>query len=213
MTAREDFFKLLRNSFASPLPGPDIQYKMASAFRKSEIPDIDSVSNFKESAVCVLIYEREEKLMFPLIERMVYQGVHSGQIAFPGGKRDAADNNLQETALRELFEETGIQIGSEQVVGKLSRLYIPPSNFMVYPFVAVTEQEPVFRPDSREVQQILEVPFEEFLDESIVKETVLEVNGYKIKTPYFDIRGKIVWGATAMILNELKHIIVSFQSL
>src|ERR1700741_2010680 len=106
MPTTDLFYSSLRQSLTQPLPGRDIQYKMASMFRKLETPDIESIKGFRESAICILLSEKDGEIVFPLIERMVYEGVHSGQIAFPGGKKDDTDTDLQTTALRELWEET-----------------------------------------------------------------------------------------------------------
>ena len=210
MQSFDDFISSLRQSLLQPLPGKNVQYEMASMFRRNEIPALESITGFKESAVCILLYEKDGEIVFPLIERVVYEGVHSGQIAFPGGKKDETDSDLKITALRELHEETGIKVDKENVAGQLSQLYIPPSNFMVFPFVASLHQPPQFQISEFEVQQVVECSLSELLNDAIIKETIVTVsNGLKIKTPYFDIQGKIVWGATAMILNELKSIIRS----
>jgi 8-oxo-dGTP pyrophosphatase MutT (NUDIX family) len=214
MSASTEFFSLLQQHLAQPLPGKDVQYRMASAFRRNELPDYDNIKDYRESAVCIALFEQNERIVFILIERPVYEGVHSGQIAFPGGKKDPTDPDLLFTALRELYEEVGVRIQEEAVIGSLSKLYIPPSNFMVYPYVAILPFIPTYQLNAREVRQVLEVDIEELMDENIIKETTIDVGGgLKVKTPYFEIRGKVVWGATAMILNELKYIISSFQSL
>jgi 8-oxo-dGTP pyrophosphatase MutT (NUDIX family) len=213
MPASDEFFRVLQQHLARPLPGRDVQYRMASAFRRNELPDYEQLTDYRESAVCIALFERDGQIVFILIERPVYEGVHSGQIALPGGKKDPTDPDLMFTALRELYEETGIRLLPEDVLGSLSRLYIPPSNFMVYPYVAVLRSIPVYQPDEREVKQVLEVSIDELMDETIIKETEIEVApGMKIKTPYFEVQGKVVWGATAMMLNELKYIIASFRS-
>ncbi|MDP2386238.1 MAG: CoA pyrophosphatase [Bacteroidota bacterium] len=210
MQSFDHFISSLRKSLLQPLPGKNVQYEMASMFRRNEILALESITGFKESAVCILLYEKDGEIVFPLIERVVYDGVHSGQIAFPGGKKDETDPDLKITALRELHEETGIKVDEENVAGQLSQLYIPPSNFMVSPFVASLHQPPQFQISEFEVQQVVECSLSELLNDAIIKETIVTVaNGLKIKTPYFDIRGKVVWGATAMILNELKFIIRS----
>lgn len=195
------------------LPGKDAQYQMASSRRIKEIPNLNEIKDYKESAVCILLYQKEGTIYFPLIQRVEYKGVHSGQIALPGGKKDEEDADIIQTALRELEEEIGVSQTHIEVIGKLSQLYIPPSNFLVNPIVAITRQEPNFILNPTEVQSVIPFSLAELLDDNLIKETYLELEkGLKIKTPYFDVRGKILWGATAMILNELKHILNSNSS-
>jgi 8-oxo-dGTP pyrophosphatase MutT (NUDIX family) len=142
-----------------------------------------------------------------LIERMTYNGHHSGQIAFPGGKVEPTDRDLQETALREFFEETGADI-TPTVIGKLTPVYIPISKFMVQPFVSYVEQKPNFSASAYEVNALIEWEIDHLLNPNIIKETTVEpMPGYKLKTPYFDVQGKVLWGATAMMLNELKWVL------
>lgn len=202
---------ILSERLRSTLPGQQAQYEMASLRRKLELIDFENLRDYKESAVCLLLRPTDKTTYFYLIERAVYDGVHSGQIAFPGGKKDEIDKDLNETALRELHEETGLKLDANAILGSLSRLYIPPSNFMVFPVVAWIEHSPSFQINIREVQTILEVEIGDLLSQDTLKETIVEVGGIKIKTPYFKLRGKIVWGATAMILNEFRTIISSFQ--
>lgn len=208
-----DLKVFLSEQLQSSLPGKEIQYQMASNRRIKEIPNLNEIKDYKESAVCILLYQKENIIYFPLIERVVYNGVHSGQIALPGGKKDDTDSDLIHTALRELEEEIGISKNNIEVVGKLTQVYIPPSNFLVNPVIAITHQYPEFILNPSEVQSVIPYSLEELLNEELAKETTLELEkGLKIKTPYFDVRGKILWGATAMILNELKHILKSNSS-
>jgi 8-oxo-dGTP pyrophosphatase MutT (NUDIX family) len=135
--------------------------------------------------------------------------VHSGQISLPGGKFDESDITLEKTALRECHEEIGIQNNIE-VLGQLTPIYIPVSKFMVTPFVAIlNEEDPTYILNVNEVQNVIEFPVDDLRSPHIVKQTTVEPTaGIKLKTPYFDIQGKIVWGATAMILNEFKHLLL-----
>lgn len=195
------------------LPGKEVQYQMASSRRIKEIPNLNEIKDYKESAVCILLYQQENTIYFPLIERVVYKGVHSGQIALPGGKKDEEDADLIQTALRELEEEIGISQKHIEVLGKLTQVYIPPSNFLVNPIIAITHKTPEFILNPTEVQNVIPFSLNELLDDALIKETYIELEkGLKIKTPYFDVRGKVLWGATAMILNELKHILKSSSS-
>ena len=205
--------KLLSYQLKQQLPGKEVQYQMASKHRINDIPTSDAITSYKESAVCILLYQKENLIYFPLIERAVYKGVHSGQLALPGGKKDLSDISIEHTALRELEEEIGVSGQHIEVIGKLSTVYIPPSNFLVHPFVAVSSEVPVFKADLTEVQKIIPFTLQELLNEDLVKQTRIELeNGYMFNTPYFDVKGNVLWGATAMILNELKYILKSNPS-
>ncbi len=198
----------ITKSLNNPLPGQDIQYQMASDDRRANIPDYKTLVDYRESAVCLMLYVKDNELHFPLIERVKYPGVHSGQIALPGGKFESTDLSMEAAALRELQEETGIELSYLTLLGKLTEVYIPPSNFMVYPFIAFSSQEPVFIMNKYEVEQIIEFKMGDLLDDSLLGKTTISTNnGNKIEAPYFNIHGHILWGATAMMLNEFKHLI------
>lgn len=208
-----DLHVFLSEQLKLNLPGKEVQYQMASSRRIKEIPNLNEIKDYKESAVCILLYQQENTIYFPLIERVVYKGVHSGQMALPGGKKDETDSDLIQTALRELEEEIGVSPMHIEVVGRLTQVYIPPSNFLVNPIIAITHQVPEFILSPTEVQSVIPFSLSELLDDTLIKETHIELEkGLKIKTPYFDVRGKVLWGATAMILNELKHILKSSSS-
>jgi 8-oxo-dGTP pyrophosphatase MutT (NUDIX family) len=202
------FLTKLKQRLQLPLPGIDAQWKMAHVdCEKLKHEDLHP-SNYRDSAVLILLIQRENDLYIPLTERHTYNGAHSGQISFPGGKFDESDVNLEQTALRECYEEIGLKEGIE-VIGELSPLYIPVSKFMVHPFVAAVDQLKVnYKTNADEVKAIIELPLTDLLKAHLVKETFVEPSpGIKFKTPYFDVEGRIVWGATAMILNEFKHLL------
>ncbi|WP_338218843.1 NUDIX hydrolase [Algoriphagus sp. oki45] len=164
--------------------------------------------NHRKSGVLLLFYPVDGLAYFPLIKRPQYLGVHSGQVALPGGKMDPEDLDVIQTALREAEEEIGVDRRSIEVIGKMSELYIPASNFLVSPIVGLISAQPDFIPEEKEVDRIISSSVSGFLDRSIRKQTLLELgSGIRLDTPYFDIDGEIVWGATAMILNELSRIL------
>ena len=162
----------------------------------------------REAAVMMLFYPKNNKTHIALILRTSYNGVHSSQIAFPGGKVEKFDENFQETALRETHEEIGIPPELIKVVRNFTPIYIPPSNFMVYPFLGYSNNELIFNPDSNEVAGIIELPLTHFLNENIVISTKMNTSyNEEIAVPAFKIQEHIVWGATAMMLSELKDIL------
>ena len=203
------FIENLKTNLQKPLPGVEEQFEMAHIKREKVLPDSYESKNYRPSAVLILLYPNEQnQTSVLLIERMTYKGHHSGQIAFPGGKAEPDDIDLQATALREFFEETGADV-TPSVIGKLTPVYIPVSKFMVQPFVSYVEQKPNFSASAYEVNELIEWEINHLLNPDIIKETTIEPTpGYKIKTPYFDVQGKVLWGATAMMLNELKKILV-----
>ena len=139
--------------------------------------------------------------------RPTYEGIHSGQISLPGGKYELTDSDLSVTALREAQEEIGVDSKKVRLIGRLSELYIPPSNYIVQPFVGVLETEPAFTPDPKEVERIIEIRLEDLLDEKNKrKKRILLRTGTSILAPCYIIDGNTIWGATAMILSEFREI-------
>ncbi|MEO6303771.1 MAG: CoA pyrophosphatase [Bacteroidia bacterium] len=204
----ELFINILKTELQKPLPGLEAQYAMAPMSRpKLDVENL-TTDQYKPSAVLVLFcIDEKEEIFIPLIERFAYEGAHSAQISLPGGKYEKEDGNLENTALRECFEEIGLRDEIE-VIGKLTRLFIPVSSFLVEPYVAFCKiKNPVYLPHEREVKSIIKLPLKKLMDQATVEEGNVPVNDFKIKTPYFLVEGNKVWGATAMILSELKTIL------
>jgi len=202
------FINNLKTNLQKPLPGEDAQFEMAHVKREKLSDILFDYKSYRQSAVLILLYPNEKnQTSILLIERMTYNGHHSGQIALPGGKAEPTDIDLQATALREFFEETGADI-IPAVIGKLTPVYIPVSKFIVQPFVAYVSQKPNFSASADEVNELIEWEIDQLLNPDIIKETTIEPTpGLKLKTPYFDVQGKMLWGATAMMLNELKWVL------
>ncbi len=143
-----------------------------------------------------------------LILRKTYKGVHSNQIAFPGGKTEIEDKDLLETALRETHEEVGVFPESVEVVKELSEVYIPPSNYLVQPFLGVYPEPRSFQIQESEVEDIVEVSLSDFLDHSNLSEEKLSTSyAENIHVPAFKLNGYTVWGATAMMMSEIKELL------
>ncbi len=164
----------------------------------------------REAAVMMLLYPKDAVTHLVLIVRNAYQGVHSAQIGFPGGKVELTDRTLAHTALRETEEEIGISEANIQVIKAFSEVYIPPSNFRVYPFLGFSITPLVFVPDPREVFGIIELPLSDFMDDRILMTQKMSTSYMKeIVLPVFKIQDHIVWGATAMMLRELRDVLNS----
>lgn len=169
----------------------------------------ENKSRAKNAGVMALFYPNvEQQTQLVLILRKSYKGVHSAQIGFPGGKFETGDENLLHTALRETKEEIGVEIPRHNVVKSLSPLYIPPSNFIVHPFLGLIEDTPRFNKQEDEVEDILEIGIQDFLnDKNSVTTKVSTSYKMKVDVPAFNFNGHIVWGATAMMLSELKDLL------
>lgn len=200
--------ELLQQAFTKELPGKDAHVKMAPQpldLRRftttfSEPP--------KKSGVLLLFYQDHGSVYFPLIKRPHYPGVHSGQVGFPGGKMEPSDPDILFTALREAEEEIGINASKVEVLGQLSDLYIPTSNFLVSPVIGFVPEKPSFIPEQREVARIIATEVISLFHPEVRKQTQLAVGGgMYLDTPYFAVEEEIVWGATAMILSELIQVL------
>ncbi len=187
-----------------PLPGEEAQILMAHAYRRKLWPSSPDARN---AGVLILFFPQGGDWQIVFIERTSKnpKDVHGGQISFPGGKQEESDESLSACALREAEEEIGIDGSKVNLLGALTPLYIPVSNFLVHPFVGYLEEVPELTPQPQEVQDIVVLPFHHFFDDKYKKHMdMLFGSGMKMDdVPYFDGQGKVIWGATAMILSEL----------
>ena len=205
----DEIIAKLSSAFQSPLPGWNAQKRLINYDR----PPPDDISTFdpsaRQSAVLALLYPKNGELYTVLMLRNIYEGTHSGQVSFPGGKQELKDESLWHTALREANEEVGIIEHSVKLIGELTKVYIPPSRFLVTPFLAYTKETPIFKRDRIEVQRIIETPISAFLNAAAIREKMLFVTSSNTEIPvkYYDVNGETVWGATAMVLSELAEIL------
>ncbi|PRP66155.1 NUDIX hydrolase [Nonlabens agnitus] len=191
-----------------PLPGATAQMEMAAVERLEELQNAQMASKTpKEAATMMLVYPKYDVPYFVLIERMISKGKHSGQIAFPGGRSEEEDDSHAVTALRETEEEVGILMSHQEVITAGTPVYIPPSNYLVRPFLAFAKANLSFTPQPSEVKSIIEVPLQELLDPANVSTHNLSTSYMEnVDVPCFLLKDHIVWGATAMMLNEFKSL-------
>ena len=207
----QDFLQIVPHLDAVILPGEAahnimVPIERLEIFKKIDFEQITP----KNAGVMMLVYPKEGETHLVLIVRNSYKGVHSAQIAFPGGKYEKEDVNFMHTALRETCEEIGIHQDKIEVLKAFTNLYIVPSNFMVYPFLGICRDEIAFNPDPIEVAGIIELPLNTFLSDSIVINAEMTTSySNSIVVPAFKIDDHIVWGATAMMLSELKIVLNS----
>jgi len=199
------FINSLKYALQQELPGLNAQLMLAPAHRNRLIREGRSPENAMQSSVLILIFPGKNNLPETVfMKRVEYDGVHSGQISFPGGKREKTDHSEIDTALREAGEEIGIKPEEVSVIGTLTPLFVPPSNFIISPVVAFAQQKPYFIPDMNEVAEIFTVPLDFFLEPSEAKKhTVHLSDGQTVLVPGYKVNNHLIWGATAMIISEL----------
>lgn len=203
----EEFLKYTPKILNVELPAMNAHAKMVPPNRAELLRNTDfSKITPKKAAVMMLFYPKNYETHLALILRTSYNGVHSSQIAFPGGKVEPEDFDLKQTALRETREEIGIHPNSINVIRPFTQVYIPPSNYMVYPFLGVSNEDLEFVLQEDEVAGIVEFPLADFLDDSILTSTTIKTSyAESMEVPGFKVSEHFIWGATAMMLSELKE--------
>lgn len=200
----ENFARELQKRIDHGLPGIDAQRLMAPEFGIDKRFLKEVALNARPGAVLILFYPDDDGIRFPLIQRPTYNGAHSGQIGLPGGKKDPDDDNLTATALRETEEEIGVNRNQIRIIGALTPLFIPASNFNILPVAGYLPFKPEFVPDAFEVQSVITAHVGELLETPEPLRKMIRISsGMEIRAPYYSILGHVVWGATAMILSEL----------
>ncbi len=203
------FKERLKVNLQGELPGLKAQLKMVPERRRQEVQNRNWDDNVRKAAVLICLYPCDSgSIELALIRRNEYDGVHSGQISFPGGGFEDSDSDLVQTALREAEEEIGISASAVEVLGHITPVYIPPSNFYVLPVVGWLAGKPLFRPDASEVQEVLSLSLDEVIATSARQLKTIEHREFsQLEVPCFYVSGHIIWGATAMMLSEFIDIL------
>jgi 8-oxo-dGTP pyrophosphatase MutT (NUDIX family) len=199
----EMFSEFLKTEILKGLPGTDVQWQMASSDRMVRNFPRTPGKDARAASVLILLYPFEGSIHTVLMQRPDYNGVHGGQVSFPGGKQELSDENAIHTAVREAEEETGVDPGIIEIIGILTPLFIPVSNILVTPVVAWTDKKPAFSHDHGEVVFLFDADIKRFYDPTIIKLKPVKIGDEMIEVKFFDYEGNMIWGATAMILHEL----------
>jgi len=203
-----DFLNIIRTALSEPLPGTLSHGKMAPPHRPVELRIPMEGDHVRASAVLILLWPNDDQIDIVFILRPEYDGVHSNQIAFPGGKHEKQDVDFIATALREAQEEVGINPETVTILGQLTPLFIQPSQFLVYPIVGFTIIPPLFIPDPVEIKEVIPCHLFDFLKQDSFTIQDLKVGGRILSDiPCYKIGERLIWGATAMIFSELLDII------
>ena len=201
----------LKEKLGGQLPGMEAHIHMAPAQRFNDKARYEPNANTRKGGVLILLYPDTNNLYLPLILRPIDSSVHSGQVALPGGKKDQEDQDIIDTALRETWEEIGVKVDRSQVIGQLSPMFIPPSNFLVYPTVAAIDHLPEFEPSPHEVAQLIRLNLPDFISNDNRKIKEIQTKYMKAKVPCYEVGEYTIWGATAMILSEFLMVIKSLK--
>lgn len=205
-----EFQHIISKIKTAKLSGLEAQFKLAPMMRLKYDENYISNANPRKAGVLVLFYpNNKNETVFLLTLRASYKGTHSAQISFPGGKFEEEDKTLKKTALRETYEEVGVNENIISVFKEITNVYIPPSNFLVTPYLALTSQKPNFV-KNEEVETLIEVKLDDLLKNNAISTTNITTSYMsKVEVPCFKLNNYIVWGATAMMLNEIRELLKS----
>lgn len=206
-----DFFENLKKELKKDLPGKKAQIKMAPGVQHQS----ESPNKCRTAGVLILLYPKNKELNVAFIQRTEYNGPHSGQVSFPGGKSETTDLDIISTALRESQEEIGIDPNQVSILGQLTPLHIPVSNFLVYPIVGVYKTSPLFKANPLEVKEVISFKLRDLLNPDNCTSKEFKYGDLSFMAPIYNPNNVTIWGATAMILSEFLEILETsnFKSL
>lgn len=203
----EELAEKLKQRIEAGLPAILSHQKLYS-YKRQSVEEVLRRNDHRDSAVLMLLYPDKNELKLVFMLRPVYDGIHSGQVCFPGGRMETSDANLWKTATREAYEELKIRESEIKQIAELSSIYVPPSNFLIHPFLAFSTQRPNFKADEREVEEIIEIPLQELQKKENLRETKIYVQKRgELKVKGFHYNSKFIWGATSMILMEFLDVL------
>lgn len=171
---------------------------------------LGEVPGDRPAAVLVLVApSADDSAVVILTERATYEGMHSGEVSFPGGKVEPDDADLEATAVREAAEEVGLDPVAAQVelIGRLDPLRIPVSSFSITPVLAIARLAPELHAFESEVARIILAPLDAFLPDAPIEIVERQVRDWPLRYGGYRIDGLHVWGATARILGQLGAVI------
>ena len=209
MPAKKEILQYLEEALKEPKPGLDAQLKMMPHPRPGNQLYSEVEDSCLKAGVLILIYPRNNQFHLVFTRRTDRVDFHQAQISFPGGRQEE-DESFKEAALREADEEVNIPPDSVRILGELTPLFVPPSNYCVYPVVAVAKERPDFQPSELEVAEVIEVPLDHLLDPKNIQREMWRYKGEDIEVPFYSFKGDKIWGATAMILAELLELLKGF---
>ncbi len=201
---------MLEEKLNKPLPGLAAQLNMVPDPRPGNKVYTEVQDSCKRAGVLVLLYLKGTRVFVVLTRRTELVDRHQAQISFPGGRQEEGEN-LEQTALRETCEELGIEPSAIQILGKLTPLYIPPTNYCIYPVVARMTETLQFKPSLYEVAEVLEISLDYLLDPQTNRREIWTLHGKKVEVPFYFFKGHKIWGATAMVLAEFVEILKNIK--
>ena len=210
MPTVDETLQFLEKTLQEPKPGLDAQLMMMPHPRPGNRIYSEVEDSCLKAGVLILLYPLKDRLHVVFTRRTDRVDFHQAQISFPGGQQEQ-DESFKEAAVREAHEEVNIPPDSIRILGELTPLYIPPSNYCVYPVVAVADERPDFHPSEHEVEEVIEVPLDHLLNAENIQREKWHYKGRDIEVPFYFFKGDKIWGATAMILSELIELLKRFS--